>query len=264
MKKNIIFICLLFCSLLTFSQKNQENQQKIPAFKHGEWLKFKMSYSGFLKAGNATLSLHEKTIQNKPVFHAIGKGWTTGMIKWFFKVEDKYQSYFDKKSGKPYLFKRKINEGGHQKNKQISFNQQKNTAHIQDFIKQKDTIIPAVNVQDMISSFYFLRSYNTKNMKKGEEIEIDMFFDNKSYPFKLRFLGNEIVKTKFGKIKTQKFRPIVQAGRVFKAQESVTIWITADKNKIPVKINASLSVGSLRAELDQYKGLANPFDLVLN
>ncbi|CAM1334453.1 DUF3108 domain-containing protein [Tenacibaculum aestuariivivum] len=255
MKKQLFFISVLFFTLITFGQ------EKSVTFKDGEWLKFKMSYSGFLKAGNATLSLKEESLKGKKVFHATGKGWTTGMIKWFFKVNDNYQSYFDKVSGKPYLFRRQIDEGGHKKNKRIAFNQQKNTAYIQDFIKQKDTIVSAVNVQDMISTFYYLRSYDTKNMQVGEEINVDMFFDNKSYPFKLRFLGNETVKTKFGKVKTQKFRPIVQAGRVFKAQESVTIWISADQNKIPVKIKASLSVGSLRAELDAYKGLANPFNV---
>jgi hypothetical protein len=75
----------------------------------------------------------------------------------------------------------------------------------------------------------------------------------------LRFLGREVLNTKFGKIKTMVFRPLVQSGRVFKEQESVSIWITDDTNKIPVKLKASLSVGSLRAELEDYKGLANPF-----
>ncbi|MGB1041907.1 MAG: DUF3108 domain-containing protein [Tenacibaculum sp.] len=258
MKKQLFFIIIL---LLSLSVLGQEKKQ---AFKSGEWLKFKMSYSGFLKAGNATLSLEEEDLNGKKVLHATGKGWTTGMIKWFFKVNDDYQSYFDIETGKPYLFKRKIDEGGYKKNRQITFNQEKNTAYVQDFRKKKDTLISVTGPQDMISTFYFLRSYDTKSMKKGEEIAVDMFFDNKSYPFKLRFLGHEMLETKFGKIKTQKFRPMVQAGRVFKAQESVTVWITADDNKIPIKMKASLSVGSLRAELEAYKGLANPFEIVFN
>ncbi len=89
-----------------------------------------------------------------------------------------------------------------------------------------------------------------------------MFMDAQIYPFKLRFLGTEIIKTTFGKIKTLKFRPLVQAGRVFKENESVTIWITADDNKIPIKLKAFLAVGSLRAELDAYKGLANSFKII--
>ncbi|MBA6156858.1 DUF3108 domain-containing protein [Tenacibaculum sp. S7007] len=258
MKKRILLSALLFLTINLFAQ------EKTTPFKDGEWLKFKMSYSGFLKAGNATLSLKEEDLNGKKVLHATGKGWTTGMIKWFFKVKDDYQSYFDIETGKPYLFKRKINEGGYKKHKHITFDQEKNTAYVQDFRKKKDTLISVNGPQDMISTFYFLRSYNTKSMKKGEEINVDMFFDNKSYPFKLRFLGYEMLDTKFGKIKTQKFRPMVQAGRVFKAQESVTVWITADDNKIPIKMKASLSVGSLRAELEAYKGLANPFEIIVN
>ncbi|PKH49764.1 DUF3108 domain-containing protein [Tenacibaculum sp. Bg11-29] len=256
MKKKILFITLLFITIIAFGQK------KTTVFKGGEWLKFKMSYSGFLKAGNATLSLKEENLKGKKVLHATGKGWTTGMIKWFFKVKDDYQSYFDIETGKPYLFKRKINEGGYKKNRHITFDQENNTAYVQDFIKKKENTISVTGPQDMISTFYFLRSYNTKGMKKGEEIKVNMFFDNKSYPFRLRFLGNEILKTKFGKIKTQKFRPLVQSGRVFKAKESVTVWITADDNKIPIKMKASLAVGSLRADLEAYKGLANPFEVI--
>jgi len=58
------------------------------------------------------------------------------------------------------------------------------------------------------------------------------------------------------------FRPIVQAGRVFKEKESITVWVSDDKNKIPLRIKASLAVGSLRADLDVYKGLANPFPII--
>jgi len=124
---------------------------------------------------------------------------------------------------------------------------------------QSDTSVAFTNVQDMMSSFYFLRSTETKNLKIGDEIKLDMFMDSQVYPFKLRFLGREVLKTSFGKVKTLIFRPLVQSGRIFKAQESVTIWITDDANKIPIKMMASLAVGSLRAELEAYKGLANPF-----
>ena len=91
-----------------------------------------------------------------------------------------------------------------------------------------------------------------------------MFFDQEVNNFKLRYLGGEIIKTKFGKIKSLKFRPIVQAGRVFKEQESVTIWISNDDNKIPIRIKATLAVGSLRADLDAFKGLAHPFNIVFD
>ena len=257
MKKYITLLVLIY---FTCSINAQESSF---AFKEGEWLKYRMSYSGFLSAGTATLQLKEESLNGKRVIHAIGKGKTSGMISWFFKVNDTYESYFNSNEVKPYLFLRDINEGGFKMKRKITFNYKNNTAYVQDFIKKKDTIISVKNPQDMVSTFYFLRTHDTKNMKKGEEINVSMFFDNKSYPFKLKFLGYETLKTKFGKVRTQKFRPLVQAGRVFKAKESVTVWITADHNKIPIKMKASLAVGSLVAELEAYKGLANSFEIII-
>jgi hypothetical protein len=57
------------------------------------------------------------------------------------------------------------------------------------------------------------------------------------------------------------FRPLVQAGRVFKEQESLTVWVSDDANKLPLRIKASLAVGSLKADLESFKGLSNPFTI---
>ena len=96
-------------------------------------------------------------------------------------------------------------------------------------------------------------------MTKGECVDIDMFFDNKTTKFKLKFVGREDITTKFGVVPTMIFRPLVQSGRVFKEEESLTIWISDDKNKLPVRIKASLAVGSIKADLENYKGLKYPF-----
>ncbi|MGK0421401.1 MAG: hypothetical protein ACJAVE_000239 [Polaribacter sp.] len=250
------YVLALFAFFLIFESFSQE---KTAAFKDGEWLRYKMSYSGFLRAGTAILEVEETVLNGNKVFYTKGSGWTSGLIKWFFKVEDVYESYFDKDTIKPYVFKRKIDEGGYKKHRITNFDYIANKAYVQDFLKQKDTTIPFSNVQDILSSFYYLRNQDVKGLKRGDEIAIDMFMDSQVYPFKLRFLGKEVLNTRFGKIKTIVFRPLVQSGRIFKAQESVTIWITDDSNKIPIKMKADLSVGSLRAELEAYKGLANDF-----
>lgn len=256
MKKQIVVILVLFLSFTSFSQK------EVRAFKSGEKLRYKMSYSGFLTAGTAVLELNEVELEGKKVFYSRGSGWTSGIIKWFFKIDDVYESYFDKETIKPYYFKRKIDEGGYKKHRNTRFNYDSKKAYVQDFINQKDTIVAFSNVQDMMSSFYYLRTQDVKGMKKGDEIAIDMFMDSKVYPFKLRFLGKDILNTKFGKVNCLVFRPLVQSGRIFKAQESVTIWITDDVNKIPIKMKADLAVGYLRAELEAYKGLASNFKRV--
>ena len=235
------------------------------SFQAGEWLKFKLSYSGWMKAGNATLEVSESTYQNIPVYKVVGKGWTTGAIKWLFNVEDHYESHFDKVTGKPYKFVRNIDEGGYTKNRIVNFDHVQNKALINDLKEgTNSTVDIEQNIQDLVSAYYYLRNnYDTATIKEGDVVELNIFFDSETFLFKLKYLGRETINTNFGKIKCLKFRPYVMAGRVFKEEESLTLWVTADKNKVPIKIKADLQVGSLRADLEALKGLKHPFEIQL-
>ena len=255
--KKLLLILILFTSVISKAQMEPQ------AYKAGEWLKYRVSYSNFFNAGNATLHLKHTNNNGRDAFHVVGKGKTTGVISWFFKVKDDYQSYFYKDNIKPYRFIRKINEGGYKKDKEILFDQPNKTAIVKDYKHNTEkTFNTESSVQDMVSTLYHLRNKDITNMQVGDEIKLTMFFDEANYGFKLRYLGKEIIRTKFGKVATVKFRPLVQAGRVFKENESLTVWVSDDENKIPLRIKASLAVGSLRADLNAYKGLANPFPII--
>jgi hypothetical protein len=257
-----LFTIIVF--LVGFQSSNVEKQS---AFQDGEWFKFEMSYSGFLKAGNATLNVKDTTLYGKPVYHVVGKGWTTGAIKLFFKVKDRYESYFDKETGMPYKFIRKIDEGGHTKDIEINFDHEKKVAEVNNRKhKEIKRIATEEDVQDMVSMYYYLRnSIDVESLKKGDEIKTNMFFDEENYGFKLKYLGKETINVDVNgsnvRVKTIKFRPYVMAGRVFKEEESLTLWVSADKNKIPLKIKADLAVGSLRADLIAFKGLKHSFEI---
>ena len=228
------------------------------AFKTGEYFKFRIHY-GVVNAGYATLELKEAVKNNKKVHHVVGNGVTSGMTKFFFKVNDTYESYFDKATGKPYQYVRKIDEGGYTKNQEGFFNQNSNTVLVKDYKNNKQkTISVTENVQDIVSTFYYLRNHpSIDKLKVGESVNVDMFFDDEVTKFKLKFIGREDISTKFGIVSTMVFRPMVQAGRVFKEEESLTVWISDDENKVPMRIKASLAVGSLKADLEQYKGLVS-------
>ncbi len=254
MKKLAIF--LLFPLLISFDSQRED------AFQTGEWFKFRVHY-GVINAGYATLEVQDGVINNKKVYHVIGKGYSTGMSRFFFKVDDLYESYFDKVTGNPYKYVRKIDEGGYTKNQEGFFNQASDRVLVKDYEnKTEKTFVIPNNTQDIVSTFYYLRNYPTINkLKVGESVSIDMFFDEETTKFKLKFIGREDLKTKFGVIPTMIFRPLVQSGRVFKEQEALTVWISDDDNKIPVRIQASLTVGSIKADLDGFKGLKNSFTI---
>jgi hypothetical protein len=242
---------------------NASFAQTESAFDKGEWFKFKMSYSGWMKAGEATLKVNEDVIDGKPVFHVIGKGKTTGAISWFFKVKDRYESYFDKVKLIPYRFIRDIDEGGHTKNIEINFDQKNHKAHVFNLKHNSKKIVDTKpNVQDMVSTFYYLRNnLDVDKLKVDDEIKTDMFFDGENYGFKIKYLGKETLRTEFGKVECLVFRPYVMAGRVFKEEESLTLWVSADQNRIPIRVKADLAIGSLRADLESFRGLKHQFKI---
>lgn len=251
----LVFLCSSFV----------QAQERRQTYKDGEWLKFRVHY-GFLTGGYATINVKDKMLDGKKVHHIQGFGETTGIVGFTFGVEDYYESWVDPDTDLPHKFLRKIDEGGHTKDRVITFDQQANKAEIYDRKhNERKTIETDPGIQDLVSAMYYLRNnLETEGLETGDETNLTMFFDGENYPFKMRFMGRETINTKFGKVKTLIFRPLVQSGRVFKEKESLTMWISDDDNKIPLRIKASLAVGSLKADLDAFKGLSHPFKIVVD
>ncbi len=259
MKKFFLIILLVVFTAPTYAQDAHS------AFDSGEWFRFRIHY-GIFTASYATIEVKDEVLNGMPVRHIAGEGKSSGFLSLFFKVEDYYETYIDKDEVKPYKFIRKINEGGYTKDIEIKFNHEKSQALVHDKKRNtKKTFTTHDNIQDMMSSFYYLRNnIKTSSLKKGDEQYVNMFFDRENYRFKLKFLGREVINTKMGKIACLKFRPYVQANRIFKEEESMTVWVSDDDNRMPVRIKADILVGSIKADLDAFKGLKHPFKIVVD
>lgn len=243
------FCCLIFT--LSFVQNDSQNYQS------GEILKYRIHY-GLLNAGFATLEVKSTTYEGKPHYHIKGEGSSSGAVRAFYKVDDLYETYIDKATNKPSKFVRKISEGGYTRDQVITFDHKDKTAKINDRKAQKVSYKEfSGSVQDLLSAFYYLRNMETDDLKTGDYMNVDILMADETYKFRLKVLGRETIKTKFGKIKTIKIRPYVQSGRIFKESESVTMWVTDDDNHIPVQIKAELMVGALKAELHSYSNVKN-------
>lgn len=262
--KKIAILPLVAIMLMGFSLSKDELPTDEPlrvidnnAFRVGEYLKYRIHY-GMINAGIAELAITERTTRSdRPVYHMVGKGRTVGMAEWFFRTRDTYETYMDTEAMLPWEFIRDVNEGGFIIKRHIYFDHHKNKAKDIDLPKPT-TFDMASGSQDMLSAFYFARTLNTVDLKVGDEIPINMFLDHEDFPFKLKFLGTNLIKTKWGKINCLKFRPIVQSGRVFKEEEGMTLWVSDDANKIPVRLETELAIGSIKMDLIAYKNPRHP------
>ena len=196
---------------------------------------------------------------------ASGYGKTIGLARLFFKVEDYYSSYFDNEKVSPVFFKRDTYEGGYTKDLEISFDSQGNKASVNNIKKGTLEVIPTEeNVQDLISSLYYLRkNFSPNSIEVGDYYTINMFYDSKNRELALKYLGKEVINTKFGKVECLKLMPATDRSRIFKGEGSITMWLTNDKNKIPIRIQADLLVGSIKADLEKFSGIANPLEIII-
>lgn len=229
------------------------------AFKAGEILTYRMHY-GLLNAGAAILEVKPDILEvnGRKVFHIVGTGYTTGTTDVFFKVRDRYETYMDKDALLPWLFVRRVEEGGCKFSQDYVFNHYTRKV---DIGKDQKYDIP-VGVQDMVSAFYSARSLDLSNAKEGDVFSLTCFLDKEVWPLKIRFIGREVITTDIGKFKCLKFRPIVQKGRVFKKEEDLNVWISDDKNHIPMRVKADVLVGSIKMDITSVRNLANPMSKV--
>ena len=225
------------------------------AFKAGEKLTYVVHY-GFVNAGLAQLELKETDVefQGRRMLHAVGTGKSIGAFNTFYKVDDRYESYFDSIGVFPWAFKRSVDEGGYTFNQDYIFLQHRAEVTTQE---KKTFKIPA-HTQDMISAFYFARTLDFGSAATGDIFTIDCFLDNEHWPLQMKVVGRETIKLRNGKFKCIKFQPIVQEGRVFKTNDDLNVWVTDDGNHIPVLAQAKVLVGSIKMELSGYSGLAHP------
>lgn len=226
------------------------------AFKDGEFLKYKLAY-GIMNAGEATLEVKKvkKKIQDREILHIIGRGYSVSAFDWFFKVRDKYETYLDEEGIFPWLFVRRIEEGGYKKEQDYKFFQNEEKV---EYVQKKEEYKVPHGVQDMISSFYYARTIDFSNARKNQVYEFDSFVDGEIYPIKIKYVGTKTIRVDAGKFECMVFHPVVQEGRVFKNDDDLTVYITKDENKIPILARAKVLVGSIRMELIDYKNLANP------
>lgn len=223
------------------------------AFKPGERLTYRVHY-GFIDAGTAELEVSSSTsnIGQRECYHVIGSGRSVGAFDWFFKVRDKYESYIDREAMVPWLFVRNISEGGYKKSQRVVFKQYQDSA-----ASEKKTIAVPDNTQDLISAFYYARTIDFSKASPGQIFPINGYLDDEVLPLNIRFIGRENISTKFGTFRCIKFRPMLQEGRVFKDNEDMTVWISDDLNKIPVRVQTDILVGSIKMDLNGFENLSH-------
>jgi hypothetical protein len=228
------------------------------SFIAGEQINYTVFYNVagvFVNAGTASFTNTLQKLGGKTVYHVVGEGKTNPSYDWIYKVRDRYESFIDTGSLQPLKFIRNVNEGGYKKFENVTFNRTAHTAVTTGGVFK----VPGC-VQDVVSAMYYARNINFDKYAPGARIPFTMFLDNEVYNMYIRYLGKEDVKTRYGKFRTIKFKPLLIKGTIFEGGEKMTVWVTDDDNQIPVRIESPIAVGSVKVDMMSYRNLRYPLN----
>jgi len=259
-KIGIFFVMVL--GLQSFSMEDEFCGLRNLAFLEGENITFNVFYSViglYVNAGSANFTVTAEQLNNKPVYHVVGSGSSNPSYDWIFKVRDRYESYIDTATLQPLKFIRDINEGGFKKYENVTFNHQTNAAVTTNGVFK----VPNC-VQDVLSSIYYARNIDFSKYREGDKIPFTMFLDNEVYNLYIKYLGKEVIKTKYGKFNAIKFKPLLVKGTLFDGGEKMTVWVSDDANHIPLRIESPIVVGSVKVDMMQYRNLRYPLSSMIS
>ncbi len=263
MKNRVTFYISAFAisllSIVLFSMKSAEkvdNNDRIvinTAYQPGEVLNYRIHY-GIINAGLCNMTVSEPlTINNKSAYNLKVEGETVKSFDWAYKVRDKFESWVDVNSHAPIRYAKTVRENNYFNQDIAIYN------HSDKWLKNKQGQIAIPQyTQDIASAIYYMRTLNYADAKIGATYPIDVYLDNKIYNLNVKYVGKEVIKSDIGKVRCFKIKPQLVVDRVFKSTDAMTVWVTDDENKVPVRIQTEIRVGSLKVDLVKYQNLKNP------
>jgi hypothetical protein len=195
--------------------------------------------------------LNSAEYDNLHVYHGKMIARSIGLADKLYKVRDEYQGYFNPQTLLPYKSIRDISEGRYKRYHVDLFNHKECKVTT---LKGKVFDITA-ETRDMVSVFFFIRNIDYSRLKDGDIIKITTFFDDEIFPFDMRYRGTEIVRTRAGTYNCIKLVPFVEPGRIFNKEDDMTIWLSNDNNRVPIRVRFNLKVGSIKCDLVEFSGL---------
>ena len=256
---NIIFIVSFISLVKLVDAQCFENET---AFLPNEVITYQVAYNwGFVwvDAGEVTFKTDTVNFRGSNSYYFESYGSSYGFYNWFYRVDDRFQSWCNINTLEPISFIRETSEGGYWTKNNYEF-QQDGRIFSSVLHKDKPLKLDTLNSNpctfDVLSAIYHVRNVDFSKAKTGDKFPVNFIIDGELYTLSLFYLGKEEIKNRNGKIyKCEKLSVKLVAGTIFQGDEELIVWLIDDKNRIPLMVEAKVIVGSIKAYLIGYEGL---------
>ena len=236
------------------------------SFGRGEVIQYTVHY-GLINGGEATVETAGtlERVNDRPCYKATVSGRTTGSFDFFLRIRDQWRAYIDTTSILPLRSHRDIAEKNYRKKETVNYDHINDVADVQDNSKDKPrrkTVKTANNTLELVSGFYYLRTFNFDRMRVGEVIKVPGYLDGDNFMLEVTYKGREIVETKAGSVRAFKLVPKMPNNKLFRGENAISVYLSDDRNKIPVLFQAEMFVGTVKVDMVKYQGLKSRLNMV--
>ncbi len=212
-------------------------------FGSGETLVYTIAWLK-IEGGEMTLrTAREMSTDGVPVYRMTLVATSNDYISRFYPVRDLYESWVDARDFQPLRFEKHAREGRYESDEVEEFDLARRIGSWRD----DRTPLPE-RVQDIISSFYFLRA---QPLAVGQDVRVDMFSRGKVYKLKAHVLEKERVETEAGTFNAFKLQPQLRENETDEDRNrgKLFLWFSDDERRLPVMARTVMPIGSVTARL---------------
>ena len=252
----VVLMTLMVAASVTSSAPSAQGDLPVP-FKVGETLIYDVSWTTFLSAGTATMSVIERRpgAAGRNAYYLVAEGKPSAMLGKLYSLYYKAESMLDTRTLLPSLATIYSDEGGRKRYKTTTF---KGNGSVQYEVKTStsatSTITAPRTAQDPLGAIYILRALPLKAGMTANIPPIPVIDSGKAYTMRIRVGGIESVKSGLGTLQALKLT-MTMVDAAGKAEgNGFSLWLSNDARRLPLKISAGLAVGTVHLTLAKVTG----------
>lgn len=240
-------------------------------YSAGERLEYRVGYIAKMfpntEVGSVVIATSLDTLDAKPVYRVTGHAKTLPTYRWFFNLDDRYDILVDTTTLRTQRFESNLREGDYtfRSNYRYDWSAMRidTWAQSRGRTPRSRTMTLTPRSMDPVSLYFNMRSINTDTLEVGRRYDLEMVLEDTIRVLKLRMVGREICKVpQQGRFRTIKLACTIGTSESFSLVDGVEffIWISDDRNRVPLMLSSPIKVGSVRAYISSLRGLKYPLD----
>lgn len=224
-------------------------------FRVGEVLTYDVSWSKVLTAGTVVMSVRERRNLGggRSGYYCLAEAKPSWLIEKLYHLYYKADAVIDTATLQPQWSSIYSDEKGRIKNRLTKFLAGRSIEYQQLTSKdgpQKRAVPPSTF--DILSAVYALRA---EALRAGQSVSMPVTDGGKLLRLRASVAGPESIKTALGTLPAWRLTPTIadEQGRPT-TEHTVTMWISQDARRLPLKLQAGLSVGTVTLTLARADG----------